>query len=55
LRGKERVYEGRITSLRHLKDEIKEAAKGVDCGIGMTPNFACEKGDAIYCIRIEKS
>ncbi len=54
-RGGERVYEGKITSIRHFKDEVKEAAKGVECGISTLPSFEFLKGDKITCIRIEKS
>lgn len=54
-RGKERIYEGKITSIRHFKDEIKEAVKGNDCGISTMPNVEFSTGDKITCIRIEKS
>lgn len=55
MRGKERVYEGKVLSIRHLKEEIKDAVKGVDCGIIVQPNFAFAKNDVLTCIRIEKS
>ncbi len=33
-RGKEKVYEGDLDSLRRNKDDVKEVATGFECGIG---------------------
>jgi len=32
-RGPEVVYEGKVASLKHLKDDVREMAAGFDCGI----------------------
>lgn len=32
-RGNETVYEGKIDSLKHLKDDVREVGQGMDCGI----------------------
>lgn len=53
-RSGERVCEAKITSIRHHKDEIKEALKGVECGIILDSNFEFKIGDKVSCIRIEK-
>lgn len=53
-RGGEKVHQGKITSLRVLKDEVKEVKKGIDCGILIEPNVAVEEGDDIVSIKIER-
>ena len=50
----ERVFEGKVTSLRHNKDEVKEVIVGNECGIGLDPKFEIQTGDRIYAYRIEK-
>ena len=50
----ERIGEGKITSLKHGKDEVREAPKGTECGIAMEPEIEFEKGDEIVCFKIEK-
>ena len=29
------VYEGKINTLKHFKDDVKEVEKGQECGIGI--------------------
>ena len=29
------VYTGRISSLKRFKDDVKEVAKGYECGVGL--------------------
>ncbi|MBU0975358.1 MAG: translation initiation factor IF-2 [Patescibacteria group bacterium] len=52
---KARVGEGKITSIRHNKDEVKETHKGSECGILLEPQIDLEKDDEIVCFKIEKS
>jgi translation initiation factor IF-2 len=54
LRNEVRVGEGKITSLKLLKQEVKEAKKGVECGILIEPAIVIEEGDQIVCIKVEK-
>ncbi len=35
LRDNRVIYEGKITSLRRFKDDVKEVAQGFECGIGL--------------------
>lgn len=51
---KKRIGEGKITSLKHNKDEVREAPKGTECGIFIEPQIEIEKGDDIVCFKIEK-
>jgi translation initiation factor IF-2 len=50
----ERLHEGKITSLRHLKDEVKEIGVGQDCGILIEPGFDIQTGDRIVVFKVEK-
>ncbi len=44
-------YEGRIISIKHLKEEIKESLKGSECGLTLSPNYESQTGDTIDCIK----
>lgn len=46
-RGKRSVYEGILTSLRRVKDDVKEVAAGVECGAGLEGFKEWEVGDVI--------
>lgn len=50
----ERLHNGKIVSLRHLKDEVKEMSVGQECGIILDPNFEYQTGDRIVVYKIEK-
>ncbi len=54
LRRGERVFDGKITSLRHNKDEVKEATMGTECGIFLEPNQEVLTGDTIVCFRTKR-
>jgi translation initiation factor IF-2 len=41
------VYEGRISSLRRFKDDVKEVASGYECGIGLENYNDIKKSDVI--------
>ena len=46
-RGKEIVYEGKVDSLKHLKNDVKEMAAGFDCGVQFVGWTGFEAGDLI--------
>ncbi len=49
------IGRGRISSLRILKDEAKEARKGQECGIMIKPQvLEIQEGDEIVAFKIEK-
>lgn len=54
LRGEERIGDGRISSVRVLKDEVKQVKKGQECGVQIDPQVEVEEGDVIVCYRIER-
>jgi translation initiation factor IF-2 len=41
------IYTGKISSLRRFKDDMKEVAKGYECGIGLENFNDIKTGDAI--------
>ena len=43
------VHEGPISSLRHLKDDVREVREGFECGIGLRGFDAFQVGDALDC------
>ena len=53
IRNKEDIFKGKITSLKHVKDDIKEAREGFECGISLSFNDI-KKGDIIEAIEIKK-
>jgi translation initiation factor IF-2 len=44
------VFEGRVESLRHLKDDVSEMAQGFECGITVQGFSDFEVGDIIECV-----
>ncbi|HET7582723.1 MAG TPA: translation initiation factor IF-2 [Candidatus Limnocylindria bacterium] len=50
-RGGAQVGEGRITSLKRFKDDVREVATGFECGIGLSLDDIAE-GDVIECFQM---
>ncbi len=48
-RDNEVVYEGKLDSLRHIKDEVREMAQGYECGISTQGFNDFQVGDLIEC------
>jgi translation initiation factor IF-2 len=54
-KGKE-IARGKISSLKHFKEEVKEAKKGFECGIVINPPFAdLQTGDEIIPFKVERA
>jgi len=51
-RGKEKVYEGDLDSLRRNKDDVKEVATGFECGIGCDRFSSWQEGDRIEAYKL---
>ena len=47
LRENRVVYEGKITSLRRFKEDVKEVAQGFECGIGLENFSDLKNGDQL--------
>lgn len=54
IRGKDIVYEGEISSLKHEKDDVREVRQGFECGIHFKSFGDIEIGDIIECYTLEK-
>lgn len=50
----ERVHDGKITSLKKGKEDVRDVKKGQDCGILIDPNFEYQVGDSIVAYKVEK-
>jgi translation initiation factor IF-2 len=55
MRGQQIVQEGRITSLKRIKENATEVAKGLECGIGLDKTKDIQEGDIIVAYVIEKA
>ena len=47
-------YEGKVSSLRHFKDDTKEVQSGYECGIGIKNYNDIKVGDIIECYYLEE-
>ncbi len=54
LRGREILHQGRITSLKHLKENVTEVKKDYECGIGVGGFTGFQPGDLIEVFIREK-
>ncbi len=54
LRGREVLHQGRITSLKHLKENVTEVKKDYECGIGVGGFTGFQPGDTIEVFVREK-
>lgn len=48
------IHEGKISSLRRFKDDVKEVATGYECGIGIEKYNDIKEGDVIECFKMEE-
>ena len=55
LRSKKVIFEGKISSLKHFKNDIKEAKEGYECGIGLERHSDIRPGDIIDVYIEEKT
>ncbi len=54
MRKNEKVYEGKITSLRRGKDDVREVASGYECGIILEDFISFEVGDILETFSQER-
>ena len=48
------VYEGKISSLRRFKDDVREVANGMECGIGIENYNDVKMGDEVEFFEVEE-
>ncbi|MGA2503952.1 MAG: translation initiation factor IF-2 [Anaerolineales bacterium] len=54
-RGKDIVFEGDVSSLKHEKEDVREMRTGFECGIGLKNFSDVQVGDVIECYLLEKA
>ncbi|MCM8795756.1 MAG: translation initiation factor IF-2 [Candidatus Omnitrophica bacterium] len=54
IRNGEVVFEGKISSLKRFKDDVREVQEGFECGIALSGFDAIKEGDIIETYEIEK-
>ena len=53
-RGEEVVYTGKVASLRHVKDDVREMAAGFECGIFLDGFSEVQEGDIIEMFTMQE-
>ncbi len=48
------VFEGKLSSLRRFKDDVREVAYGYECGIGLENYNDVKEGDVVECFVMEE-
>jgi translation initiation factor IF-2 len=54
MRAENKLFEGEMSSLKHLKDDVREVRTGFECGIGLRGFNDFAVGDILECVVIEK-
>ena len=54
LRGKDKAWEGKVQTLRHFKDEVKEVTGQQECGICFANFEGFAVGDVVECYVLEE-
>jgi translation initiation factor IF-2 len=47
------VHEGKLSTLKRFKDEVKEVVSGQECGMAFESYQDMRKGDVIECFEVE--
>ena len=48
------VFEGKLSSLRHIKEDVKEMAAGYECGMSLEGHNDIKEGDIVECFMMEE-
>ena len=54
IRGRDRVFEGKISSLKRVKDDARDVQEGLECGISLEGNPALQVGDLLEAWELKK-
>ena len=54
LRNKAQVWDGKVQTLRHFKDEVKEVTGQQECGVCFANFEGFQAGDTIECYSLEE-
>ncbi|XP_026725711.1 translation initiation factor IF-2, mitochondrial [Trichoplusia ni] len=52
IRGQEVVFEGKLASMKHLKDEVPTIKRDMECGLRFEEAFAVQPGDTVVCYKM---
>jgi translation initiation factor IF-2 len=48
------IHEGKLSTLKRFKDEVKEVPSGQECGMAFENYQDIREGDIIECYRVEE-
>jgi translation initiation factor IF-2 len=54
LRNGQPIFEGKLSSLKRFKDDVREVTEGFECGIVLAGFPEVQEGDIIEAYEIEK-
>ncbi|MBI3009768.1 MAG: translation initiation factor IF-2 [Candidatus Omnitrophica bacterium] len=54
IRGRDRLYEGKVGSLKRAKDDVREVQEGMECGISVEGNINLQIGDLFEAWELKK-
>lgn len=54
MRGETKLHEGEMSSLKHLKDDVREVRTGFECGVALKGFNDYAPGDILVCYVLEK-
>jgi translation initiation factor IF-2 len=54
IRAKQLIWDGKVKTLRHFKDEVKEVSGQQECGVCFTDFEDFRAGDVIECYSLEE-
>lgn len=55
LRAGKVVFDGEVSSLKHLKDDVREVRQGFECGVALKGSFEILVGDILECYMLERN
>ncbi len=55
MRGDKKLFEGEMSSLKHLKEDVREVRTGFECGVALRGFNDFAPGDVLECVVIEKA
>ena len=53
-RGGEKIYEGKLESLKRFKDDVKEVAEGYECGVAIQGYSDFKEKDQLECFEVRE-
>jgi translation initiation factor IF-2 len=48
------IHEGKLSTLKRFKDEVREVKSGMECGMGFESYQDIREGDQIECFVVEE-